>query len=217
MSSFHPNYRNKPELRITSLLRVTRNATATPPSGELPPELGLVCNDVSVEPPSHIIAAYSTIKTRVTLFPVHALVISANCAHVPTLPRSKPKTPSSPGGTVMIPILSLRIPCLTTFPSLLSYLYTKHIDQLLFELLPAQNTTPIAQLARAYATRLSVKELFIQVQKVYGLWGNVAALGVFDDKLFQALEMAWEVLLNALAIKSGQSVDAAINVDGDLA
>jgi len=38
---------------------------------------------------------------------------------------------------------------------------------------------------------------------VHGLWRNVCALGVFDDNLWNAMDLAWEVLLTAIAIGTG--------------
>ncbi|KAF8516051.1 hypothetical protein JB92DRAFT_2716292 [Gautieria morchelliformis] len=198
------------------LLCAMSSSTATPPTGQVPRELRLVCNDVSVEPPSHIIAAYGTTDNRIVLFPVHAIILVTNCAHLPTLPISRPDTPAAPGGVVTLPVIPLRLPSPASFPILLSYLYTKRPEPLLAELLTAPSTSSIAQLARAQAAAFPVQALVANILKAQGLWNNASALGISDDKLFQALELAWEVLLQALGISTGQSVEAGITVDGEL-
>jgi hypothetical protein len=33
---------------------------------------------------------------------------------------------------------------------------------------------------------------------VNGLWRNVSTLGIFDDQLWDVMDMAWELLLGAL-------------------
>ena len=42
--------------------------------------------------------------------------------------------------------------------------------------------------------------LLSQAAKAHGLWNNVVALGVFDERLSRTIETAWEALLDALVI-----------------
>jgi len=200
------------------LLSVTSNATATPPSGQLPREIEIICNNVSIEPPSHVLAVYSRTgapRCGVTLFPAHALILATNCANLPDLPESRPSPPAEAGGTVTLPIVPLRIPSTATFSTLLSYLYTKRSDHLLEELLPLGEDEAMSfdQLSRKHAAACTAKTLSEHMRKVHSLWSNAAVLGIFDDKLFRTLEIAWEVLLGALDIGFGASVVGGIEVD----
>jgi hypothetical protein len=195
---------------------VTRSSSATPPTNQVPRELRLVCDDISVEPPTHVIAAYGSANNRVVLFPVHAIILVTSCAYLPTLPVSRPEPPAAPGGFVTLPVIPLRLPSSASFPILLSYLYTKRPEPLLAEVLSPQSTSSIAQLARAQAAAFPVRTLIANTLMVQGLWNNVSALGIGDDKLFRTLELAWEVLLQALGISTGQSVETGITLDGEL-
>ena len=38
---------------------------------------------------------------------------------------------------------------------------------------------------------------------INGFWRNVCALGVFDLGLWDSMDIAWEVILHALAIETG--------------
>ncbi|KAF8574040.1 hypothetical protein K439DRAFT_1373599 [Ramaria rubella] len=193
------------------LLEATCNATAEPPTGQLPHELELICKDVSIEPPSHILAVYSQNYAHVTLFPAHALILATYCAHLPALPTSKPNIPAASGDAVIVPVVPLRIPSTGTFSLLLSFLYTNRADTLMNQLIPVGDSQTMEPL-----TQKSRESLVNDARKVYGLWRNASSLGIFDDKLFQTLEMAWEVLLDALSTVSRQSLDAGLEVGMEL-
>lgn len=45
--------------------------------------------------------------------------------------------------------------------------------------------------------------LLYQAMAVHGLWQNVCALGIFDDELWDMMDLAWEVMLSAVAIAIG--------------
>lgn len=167
---------------------------------------------MSVEPPSHIIAAHFNPGTRVTLYPVHAIILATYCANIPVLPVSKPPTPATAGESVTIPVVTLRMPNPAMFPTLVAYLYTKRSETLLKELLPAESTCAKPELIRAHATSMTVEALMNCARKVWGLWTNASTLCVCDDKLFRSLEMAWEVLLEALAMKSGKPLESRLDL-----
>ncbi|KAF8523776.1 hypothetical protein BU17DRAFT_43567 [Hysterangium stoloniferum] len=182
------------------------NTEVSCPKGRLPRELEAIINDVSTTSPTHIIATYSQPnalqKQRISIHPVHALVLATNCANLPPLPYSKPDTPKYPGGTISLPVIPLAIHNPATFPILLEYLYTQRTDSLLRSLLPlspCQSIPKPEDLAKHLGATCSSMTLRTHLQRIHGFWTNVAALGVFDEKLWRTMEAAWEVLHGALA------------------
>jgi hypothetical protein len=163
-----------------------------------------MCDDVSIDPPSHIIAACSKRRDYVALFPVHAIVFSAYCANVPALPVSRPTTPVKPGEAITVPVFAFDLPAPIFFPTLLTYLYTKRIDLLRNELLPTHGASSTAELMQAYVS-MSRKELILAASKVKLLWANTCVLGIYDEPLFQVMEFAWDILVRAMEAKGKQS------------
>ncbi|KAF8577828.1 hypothetical protein K439DRAFT_1396231 [Ramaria rubella] len=185
------------------MLTVAATTTANPPRDRLPRELEVVINDLSAEAPTHLFAIYSTPTSQVALHPAHALVLAAHCSHLPTLLHSKPTQPTSAGSTLTLPVVPLCLPHPATFPILLFYLYTKRREHLFASLLPMVSrdaNESIEQLARTLAATFTVQALLSHAARIHGFWRNVATLGIFDDKLWQVMEMAWELLGRALAI-----------------
>ena len=188
------------------LLAVTASTTANVSRDRLPRELRVVVNDLSGEAPTHLVAVYSRPAMRVSLHPAHALVLAVHCAHLPLLPKTTSPEPTEVGGTRTLPVIPLCLPSPSTFPILIHYLYTKRADQLLASLLPMpprDAAQSLSQLSQMFAATFTVQALLSHAAKVHGLWSNVAALGVFDEKLFRAIELVWELVLGALAISTG--------------
>ena len=198
------------------MLQVLSSVQADPVKNVLPKELNILVNDISLDMPSHMFAVYSrnvkaATRRRVTLFPMHSIVLASHCAHLPTLPPTpKVDAPDIPGSHVTVPVVPLCIPSAQAFPYLSAYLYTKRTDYLLASLLPS----PPAQLFNAdhatllqFATKLAgtytAQALLQHAATVIGLWRNVCSLGVFDDGLWDTMDIAWEVILTALAIGTG--------------
>ncbi|TFY79527.1 hypothetical protein EWM64_g4484 [Hericium alpestre] len=113
-----------------SMMKVLTGVTATP-TATLPKEMDIVVNDLSSNVmPTHMMAVYSRLPTqlssrRVTLYPVHNIVLATHCAALPALPASDPDCPSAPGASINVPVVPLCIPHPQSFPTLVSYLYTK--------------------------------------------------------------------------------------------
>ncbi|KAF8488126.1 hypothetical protein JB92DRAFT_1449636 [Gautieria morchelliformis] len=192
------------------LLAVAASTTANPPRDRLPRELQVIVNDITADAPSHLFAvcAQSQPPTRISLHPAHALVLASHCAHFPSLPYSKPAVAPAAGSTLTLPVVPLALPSPETFPILMHYFYTKRGDHLLASLLPIaprDATQTLDQLSTEYAATFTVQALLARAARVHGLWSNVAALGVFDAKLWRGIEVVWAVLLDALAISTGSS------------
>jgi hypothetical protein len=117
-----------------------------------------------------------------------------------------------------VPVVGLCLPSPKTFQHLLSYLYIKRTYLLLKSLLPE---SPPRQLeidesvrvpfAMKLAGKFTALLLLQYIKIVDGLWQNVCALGVFDDDLWDTMDLAWEVLLTALAIGTGNPTAMARN------
>ncbi|KAF8488120.1 hypothetical protein JB92DRAFT_2757760 [Gautieria morchelliformis] len=200
--------RDKLQLVGEQLLAMSATTAANPPRDRLPRELEVVVNDIAADAPTHLFAVYARSATRISIHPVHALVLASHCANLPSLPDSKPTLPTQVGSTLTLPVVPICLPSPETFPILMHYLYTKRGDHLLASLLPipAQGVTPaLDQLSKTLAATFTVQALLSRAARVHGLWSNVAALGVFDERLWRGIEMVWEVLLGALAISTGSS------------
>ncbi|KAF8584617.1 hypothetical protein K439DRAFT_1345767 [Ramaria rubella] len=187
----------------------TTKITAQCPGGRLPRELEVVINDISSEAPTHVFATYSAPsvfqKQRVTLHPVHALVFASQCAHLPHL-HVPPSSSVEGANTITLPILPLRLPSPRTFTLLLAYLYTHRTHDILSALLPIPpNVSSPPEISQKLADTCTLPALVALAQTTHELWSNVAALGIFDDALWRAIDDVWAALLGALALKSGAS------------
>lgn len=207
------------------MLQVLAGVKAEAAPNVLPKELSVVINDLSSDMPTHMLAVYSrqvpaAAKRRVKLFPTHNIVLASHCANLPILQQSNPTSPEKAGESITIPIVPLCIPAPEVFPQLSTFLYTKRIDYLLATVLscpvpPALYTedptservrNALQQCASKLATLAPAHILLTRAMVVNGLWRNVCALGISDEKLWCAMDVAWEILLHALAISTGKQL-----------
>lgn len=178
------------------------------PTNTIPSEIEIEVTDAMADLPSHMLAVYKKDlaegeRNAVTMLAVHRCIWDVNCAHVPSLPSSDAAPtccPTSPDAVrVSVPIVPLGLPAPDAFRELLCYLYTKRADALAAELLPvpppsaAQGSDAMDRFARSLASELPRIELLKRMAHVQGVWRNACALGVFDDGLWAALDMAWDV------------------------
>ncbi|GJJ14749.1 hypothetical protein Clacol_010593 [Clathrus columnatus] len=184
---------------------MVQQTSAKCPKGRLPREIDVVVNDISGSPPTHAFAVYTPPtalqKQHVSLYPVHALVLAATCANLPPLPYSKPAIPEYRGSTIALPVVPLSISSPEMFAVLIHYLYTLRTDTLLRALLPLSGHASIPspdQLTREFST-YPPSTLQPYLHRIHGLWMNITALGIFDEKLWRTMEAAWEILHGALA------------------
>ncbi|KAJ6591194.1 hypothetical protein DFH09DRAFT_196124 [Mycena vulgaris] len=207
------------------LLRVAAGVVADPPKDGLPREIAITLNDPSTyPPPTHMLAIHtsppkdgpsngpSNVPRAVTLVPVHSAVLALYCARLPAFPEKNPSPAyiSDDRTQLMVPVQPFCIPAPATWPKLASFLYTKRADILLKSLLPCppppaleNDRTLVPGFATRLATTYTSQALLLHVNTVHGLWKNVVALGVFVDELWDTIDLAWEVLLTAMAISAG--------------
>ncbi|EPS98205.1 hypothetical protein FOMPIDRAFT_1127030 [Fomitopsis schrenkii] len=198
------------------LLNVLDNISVPPlmPTNTIPSEVEIEVADAPADLPTHMLAVYKKDlaegeRNAVTMLAVHRCIWDINCAHVPSLPPSDP-TPTSCSASfdavrLTVPIVPLGLPAPDAFRELLCYLYTKRADELAAELLPVPPPSAAAgddamdRFARSLASELPRVELLQRMAHVRGVWRNACALGVFDDGLWAALDMAWDVYGKAVA------------------
>ncbi|KAF9269464.1 hypothetical protein L218DRAFT_269769 [Marasmius fiardii PR-910] len=134
------------------LLATVVSVSADVPKSKLPTEIQvLVHDDSSDDLPTHMLAVYgtrrspTTNKVDVKLYPVHAPVMAAHCAKLPSFSPS-PITSSDNGvppaiknGTprqVTLPVRNLCLPHPSSFPHISQYLYTRRAEILYNAFLP---------------------------------------------------------------------------------
>ncbi|KAJ7093917.1 hypothetical protein B0H15DRAFT_947252 [Mycena belliarum] len=194
----------------------------SPAKNALPTEIAITINDHSdYPPPTHMLAVHGrapkdaplSARRQVTLVPTHSLVLGLHCVRLPKFaaPPSAPAYTSEDRTQLTIPVQPLCIPAPATYAFLATFLYTKRTDILLKALLPCPPPPKLDDdrtLLPAFAGRLAATytghALMRHIQSVYGLWQNACALGVFVDELWDTIDLAWEVLLTAMAISNGK-------------
>jgi len=209
------------------MLQVLSSVEGNPIKDALPKELSIIVHDLSSALPSHMFAVYgppskkgSSERRKVTLYPAHSLIFAAYCSKLPPFPPAATPTTSQSGvpQELNVPIRPLCLPSPQTYPHLSAFLYTKRTDILLQSLMPCQPPTTLGQgqeqdpssqssqlvdfsarLAGTYTTQA----LLQHTMTVHGLWQNVCALGIFDECLWETIDLAWQILLTAIAIGTG--------------
>ena len=204
---------------LSRLLKSLASVKANPLKDKLSKELEIVINDMTAIPPTHMLAVFGkqlASKThqprRVTLYPVHSLVFASHCASLPKFPSSLPVSlPEKEIRKVDVPVWPLCLPSPATYPHLSTYLYSKRSDLFMKSVLPrpppstfVQDPSQVSSFARELAETFTVQTLLKHSLMVFGVWQNVCALGVFDDKLWETLDTLWELLLTSIAIGTGE-------------
>ncbi|KAH7928837.1 hypothetical protein BV22DRAFT_1003883 [Leucogyrophana mollusca] len=225
LADTHGDYlRDKLECFGPQMQQVLAGVRAQPITNALPKELSVVINDLSSDMPTHMLAVYarqpsssSAVRRRVTLFPTHSIVLAAHCANLPSLPPYAPTSvPDAPGSSISIPVVPLCIPSPDTFSRLSNFLYTKRVDHLLASLLPCPPPASLcspslnsSEAAQSFSAKLAAtytaQALLSHAMTVHGLWRNACALGVSDERLWGAMDVAWEVLLGSLAVATAKA------------
>ncbi|KAG6826829.1 hypothetical protein H0H92_014247 [Tricholoma furcatifolium] len=198
----------------TSALATSHMPKALPQS-RLPPSLTVPIRAASSAYPTHVMAVNSSKAPSDTamVFPIHALVISSQCAKLPVLPS--PAQQSHPH-TVHLPVLPLSVPSPAAFAVLHSYLYDHNLATVLKALIPApsgflqtlshaavrgalESGPTLHQLSAYLCTSASGNISTLRTYSVHAkeLWQTMCALGIFDEQLWDTLDLAWDVILGA--------------------
>ena len=185
-------------------------------AGTLPKEIIMTTDDINCVLPTHMMAVHGPrptnepeAKTKVTLYPVHSLILAAYCAKLPAFPPPEVADPiETPTSRIFtLPTRPLYLHSPQTFSAILEYLYLRSPDILLQRLIPlpipmvmVHKQEQHASLAQYIGNRLSVPALFCQVSVVHGIWQNTCALGIFDDHLWGVIGFAWKLAVTSLAV-----------------
>ncbi|KAG6909740.1 hypothetical protein DXG01_015728 [Tephrocybe rancida] len=184
-------------------------------------------------PPSPSTSSSPAKKRKVTLYPVHSAYLAAHCARLPPFSPAAENN-AGPGTSFKVPVRSLCLPSPATYSRLSSFLYTKNASALLSSMLPAPPASPLIssppsadgtpaeplshaehrknimsyayQIASTYTTQVLLQHAVL----VHGLWQNTCALGVFDDALWEVIEVAWMTLLAAIAVGTGDNINTVL-------
>ena len=151
----------------------------------------------------------------------------SGCHSIPTTDEPDMHSPRT-----KLPVISLHLPSASAFSLLVPYFYTLSSASLLSSLLPTcppinshpvhDSATPssfssssssidilLADTPNILANRLSVlkQDLLLEhVNVVHKVWQTAVALGAGRDDLWRTMEVAWSVLVGALAVKEGRNI-----------
>ncbi|GAA5862756.1 hypothetical protein JCM3774_001912 [Rhodotorula dairenensis] len=158
----------------------------------------------------------------------------------PSLPpseRSAPSEQDEKSQSDALPVVELRLPSSAAFPLLQGWVYLRSPPVLLSALLPAppkqKPSAPSPSIARLLnpvpvdeeqprtrpPTTESLTEtlswlppvtLLRHVHLVHGLWQDVVALQIGDEELWQAMGLAWRILVAALAKRDQRARATAV-------
>ncbi|KAL1699925.1 hypothetical protein EV121DRAFT_295709 [Schizophyllum commune] len=199
--------------RMLQVVRSVRVPCA--PASQIPRELAVIVNDRAASAPTHMLAIHGPppangAPRKVQLLPAHSAVLAAHCARLPPFAPARENLISTVPAALALPVRAISLPVPAQFPLLLGYLYVRDADGLLRTLLPEPVPSlseeeeaaefPHAAYARAIGTKYTPSALIAHVGRVHGLWQNVCALGVSDDALWATMQLAWQVLLAAIAV-----------------
>ena len=167
--------------------------------------------------PTHMLAISaskaSSSNEHAIMFPVHDIVLVAQCTALPRLPASS--APSS--SAIQVPVLPLALPSPAAFKIIHTYLYTHSLQGVLKALFPlpsafinqlshntVQSTLASGSSLHQLSTYLvssaggSLQVLTAHAGHVKELWQDMVALGLNDPELWDTVDLAWEVTLGAL-------------------
>ncbi|KAH6905667.1 hypothetical protein BKA70DRAFT_1503108 [Coprinopsis sp. MPI-PUGE-AT-0042] len=200
-----------------------RTAPASVPRPPLPSQVDAIVSDYVSDDrahlPTHMVAVWGSQAPQrprqITLYPVHQEVMQLQRAHLPIPEQTRAETPSSQPQNIQItlPVQSLCLPSPESYAPLARYIYHKDTLRLLNELLPVRppadfedNQAQIPSFGTFIGRNCEMKDILSRVMLINGLWKDACALAVHDDHdgLWDTIELAWEVMLTALAVALGK-------------
>ncbi|KAF7439797.1 hypothetical protein PC9H_000133 [Pleurotus ostreatus] len=206
---------------------------STLPRSHLPSSLSIPIRSQSshsTQPsyPTHILAiapskpSSSHSADALTIVPTHALVLASQCALLPRFPASSSANPGSP--QIQLPVIPVSLPSPAAFQLLHPFLYTHNLGALLASLLPmpqgfvqapgfggdhVKHVLGSGQKLHELSVYLcqvshSLSALTSHAAHIKELWQDCVALGIYDVELWDAMDLAWEVVLGAMNLAARQ-------------
>ncbi|UZJ54168.1 hypothetical protein CBS101457_003488 [Exobasidium rhododendri] len=186
--------------------------------------------------PTHILAIHGSgsisrersreEEAKGILIPCHSLMYALQCVSLPAFATSSSR---QEGETHRIlPVLPLRIPRPSEYPTLHRFIYTHDTGALLMELLPMKHIArhwdhlqatkggqqegsymlPTDMTAPSSATdalsHLPSQTLLGYAYKIHSGWANGVAIGFLEAKYWSTLDRAWNLITAALSIKKAR-------------
>ena len=182
----------------------------------LPNEVNVLVNNSTIIYPTHMLAVTNTQqpanRRKVNLYPVHSLVLAAQCAKMPPFPPTPVvSTDQQTPQIIKLPVLFITIPHPDSFSALLVYLYCKDPIKLAKDLMPLPPPTTLLEDPShvvQYATKLAMTFTDVALLRfaslVHGLWQNVCAFSIDNETLWTTIDTLWEVFISALTMSTGQ-------------
>jgi hypothetical protein len=191
------------------------------PRSHMPPSLSIPLRAPSsrVTPiyPTHVLAVSSSSSpdSQAIMFPIHSLVLAAQCARFPEL--HTPKAVVS--HTLHLPVIPLTVPSAAAFTFLHAFMYDHRLDGVLRNLFPEglppnflanlSHSTVQATLGAPQAlhqlslylcevSSRDLQTLTTHASHVKALWHDMVSLGLFDIELWDTIDLAWNVLIGAM-------------------
>ncbi|KAJ2919227.1 hypothetical protein MD484_g1257, partial [Candolleomyces efflorescens] len=215
-----PEYiREKLETLSLSMVDNFYSAPMNLPKDALPESVEVLLKNPQGIPPSHLLAVCSATvppgatSRKMTIYPIHNALLAAHCSRLPPYVHGKAKpTRSADGLSINLPVRPLALPAPEAFVPLMTYLYTKNTLHLLEHIFRERlhqfselnQKEMINHLGTRFGRENTYQGLMQRVISISGLWHNACALGIFDDGLWDTLDLAWDILMEAFNVAAGQ-------------
>lgn len=225
---------------------VLQTVQANPCPSRLDEEIDILVAAGISELPTHMIAIHNPsaeptadMKRKVTLYPVHNVVLASQCSNLPPLPLTPIDARFIAASQIhqKLPVVHLGVPHPDSFPLVKDFLYTQSVLPLLAYMLPfvpaagpfcsaasvAMNPNANVetraeatqkwkhQMSEKYASQLAEKHtaqtLLNHCIRTYSLYRNVVALGISNTRIWEMMDMCWEILIVAITRATGRKMD----------
>lgn len=226
--------------------KVLQSVDAVPNPEVLDDEIDIIVDADNGGLPTHMLAIHdpSEVGTedqpkKVTMYPVHNVVLASQCSNLPALPLypKKGMMLSKTQCHQQLPVVHLGVPHPESFPLVKDFLYTHDTSALVSYMLPLVPSTTSSsdaaatalnpdtdfetkaaayrewkrdmsdRYADAIAKQLEPSVILQHLARVYSLYRNVVALGICDERIWEYLDMCWEILIVAIARANGREME----------
>ncbi|KAI0327512.1 hypothetical protein GY45DRAFT_1108850 [Cubamyces sp. BRFM 1775] len=166
---------------------------------------------------------------EVCMYPTHGAIWAAYCSRLPTLPQKAPRIkvlvdarPGRPRASCLrLPVVPIAVPYPPMFFPIMMFVYTFRKSTFVNMLLASEvllsheheaDQAPersIPQHARALAAKCDLRKLCQLAKNVHGAYRNMVTLGVVEDRMWDALNFAWDTVISAMELVEETAAAAA--------